>query len=99
MGTESYIMKNKINTIEQKINKLKEQKQKLTSKTAEDLYVKLEKIIEDDFLPQMVLGIVSNVFKDASQKQREEWIKSGSTFWGKVPKQRKAVESDSTKDK
>ena len=88
-------MKNKIQTIEQKINKLKEQKQKITTKTAEDLFLKLEKMIDSDSLPQMVLGIVAGAVKDSSQKQQEEWIKSGSTFWSSVKTQQKKVKNNS----
>ena len=86
-------MKNKIQKIEEKITKLKEKKQKLTIRTAEDLFMKLEKMIDSDYLPQMVLGIVEGAIKNSSQKQREEWIKSGSTFWSNKKQQNKAKNS------
>jgi len=75
-----------IQEIESKIESLKQKRESLRIKAADMLFKKLEKTLGADFSPELVLGMVSASYKNSSKSQKEDWVKSGSTFLKKSSK-------------
>lgn len=69
-----------INSINERIEELKRKKIELIRKQAESLFNKLQNIIGEKFSPELALSIVSNVWQQADEKQKESWQSSAPSF-------------------
>lgn len=69
-----------INEIQERIAKLQEKEAILKRKMAETLFKKITSLCGSDFSTELVLGLMSLTLKNATDSQKEEWRKAGSTF-------------------
>lgn len=85
---EISILKERITKLKKRTEKLQTQKSLLLSKEAEN-------ILGKKFSYELVLSILSNSWNSSSDKQKEEWIKSATSFRS-VFKKRKHKKSASS---
>ena len=77
--------------LESKINQLKEKRDLLKRKSAELLLQKCEVLCGKEFSLELILGLLSDTFKDATPEQKEAWIHSGRSFLQTRVPQKKVV--------
>ncbi len=65
--------------INERSDRLKKQREKMRTQQALLFMRDTQKIFEDDFVPDIALGILSEMWGAASEKQKEEWKKRGTS--------------------
>ena len=75
--------------IDERIIRLKKKKERLQIQKALILFKEAQAIIGDKFSYELALYVLSNSWKTSSDKQKEEWIKSASSF-RKLPRKQKS---------
>jgi hypothetical protein len=79
-------MTDKLLTLEKKIQRLKEKRDKLYTQQALLFFKEVEKIFKDGFCPNLVLDILAQTHATASAIQQQEWEKLAPANWrGRVP--------------
>ncbi len=73
-------MDDDISKIEDKINLLRQKREKIKTQKALLLLKEAQGILSDNFSYELVLSILKNSWSSASDKQKEEWIKSAKQF-------------------
>jgi hypothetical protein len=73
-------MIDQLTTIDEKIQRLKKRREKVQTQQAIFFMREVQKIFEDGFSAEMALGILSETWETASEKQQAEWKKRGATF-------------------
>jgi len=73
-------MTDKLMTIEKKIQRLREKRDKLNTQQALLFYKEVEKIFKDGFCPALVLDILAHTRAAASALQQQEWEKRVPSF-------------------
>ena len=73
-------MDDDISKIEDKINLLRQKREKIKTQKAMLLLKEAQGILSDNFSYELVLSILKNSWSSASEKQKEEWIKSAKQF-------------------
>ena len=92
-------MKDNISKIDQRINQLKQKKEKLKTQQALLLFKETQIILGEKFSFDLVLNILSNSWNNSSSKQKEEWINSAHSFREYSPKGKsKKVQNPQKKD-
>lgn len=99
-------MNDDISKIDQRINQLKQKKEKLQNHLSVLLFKEAKAILGDKFSTELVLSVLSNSWNSSSNKQKEEWIDSAHLFrrsstkgkQNKVPNPQKKDPQTSTKD-
>jgi len=81
-------MEDDILGIDQKIIRLKKRKEKLQTQKAILYQRESHVILGEKFSYALALSILSNSWKSASDKQKEEWTKSADSFRKKFTKQK-----------
>ncbi len=77
--TSEHYMKT-ITAIDERIERLKKQKEELTRKVSLSLYAELSKKLGKDFSPELALSIISSSWKNANEETKEGWKNSASSF-------------------
>jgi ABC-type transporter MlaC component len=88
-------MEDDISGIEQKIIQLKKKKEKLQTQKAILYQKESQVILGEKFSYPLALSVLSNSWKSASDKQKEEWTKSADSFRKKFSKQKSKRNSTS----
>lgn len=70
----------KLNHIDEKINHLKKQREKVQLQQAILFHKEAQKIFQDGFSPDLALSILSETWGTATEKQQTEWKKRGCDF-------------------
>ena len=78
-----------IQTIEEQIAKLQQQRDTLKQKADQAFLKKLHSLCGDSFSPELILGMVSVELEKAIPSQKEAWVTAGRTFWTKPAKGKK----------
>ena len=73
-------MDDDISKIEDKINLLRQKREKMKTQKAMLLLKEVQGILSDNFSYELVLSILKNSWGSASEKQKEEWVKSVNQF-------------------
>ena len=73
-------MTDKLLTIEKKIQRLKEKRNKLYTQQALLFFKAVENIFKDGFCPNLVLDILAHTRATASAIQQKEWEKRAHSF-------------------
>ncbi|MBY0273667.1 MAG: hypothetical protein K2X02_09750 [Alphaproteobacteria bacterium] len=73
-------MDDDISKIEDKINLLRQKRERIKTQKAMLLLKEAQGILSDNFSYELVLSILKNSWGSASEKQKEEWIKSAKQF-------------------
>lgn len=73
-------MTDKLMTIEKRIQRLKERRNKLYTQQATLFYKDVEKIFKNGFCPTLVLDILTKTYETASAIQQQEWEKRAPSF-------------------
>ncbi len=73
-------MDDDISKIEDKINLLRQKREKIKTQKALLLLKEAQGILLNDFSYELVLSILKNSWGSASEKQKEEWIKAAKQF-------------------
>ncbi len=73
-------MTDKLLTLEKKIQRLKEKRDKLYTQQALLFFKAVEKIFKDKFCPNLVLDILASTGATASALQQQEWEQRASSF-------------------
>ncbi|HUX79468.1 MAG TPA: hypothetical protein VMW10_06990 [Alphaproteobacteria bacterium] len=73
-------MTDKLLTLEKKIQRLKEKRNKLYTQQALLFFKEVEKIFKDGFCPNLVLDILAHTRATASAIQQQEWEKRVPSF-------------------
>ncbi len=73
-------MDDDLSNIEDKINLLKQKREKIKTKKALLLLKEAQGILSDNFSYELVLSVLKNSWSSASEKQKEEWEKSANQF-------------------
>jgi hypothetical protein len=73
-------MDDDLSKIEDKINLLKQRKERIKTQKAILLLKEAQGILSDNFSYELVLSILKNSWDSASEKQKEEWVKSANQF-------------------
>lgn len=73
-------MDDDLSNIEDKINSLKQKREKIKTKKALLLLKEVQGILSDNFSYELVLSILKNSWSSASEKQKEEWVRSANQF-------------------
>jgi hypothetical protein len=71
---------NKIQGIDEKINRLKNLKLQVETRLARALYRKMQAILKEEFTPQLAAAIVSENWNNTTQEQKEKWRSTACTF-------------------
>ena len=66
--------------IDERIIRLKKQKERIQTQKALLLLKGAQLILEDKFSYELALSVLSHSWKPSSDKQKEEWTKSAPTF-------------------
>lgn len=66
--------------IDEKINELKKKKERIQTQQALFFIKEAQKILKDEFFPQIALLILSEAWAQASKTQKEEWRKRVPSF-------------------
>lgn len=69
---------NRITCINARIDRLKKMKVKKQKQEALHLMRETQKILQDDFTPELALGILSSSWKTASEAQKQYWRNPGT---------------------
>ena len=64
---------NQIKNINAKIARLRKQKAKTQTQQAICFMREAQKILQDDFMPEMALNILSEAWRSASEAQKQSW--------------------------
>ncbi len=78
-----------ITSIDERIAKLKKQKETLTQRVSLSLYTELSKKLGKDFAPELVLSIISDTWETSNEETKEGWKKSASSFQSRKRKKAK----------
>ena len=73
-------MKDKLTHIETKIHQLKQKKERIQTQQALLLMRESQKILQEEFSPDVALKILKDHWNGASEAQKEEWKKRASPF-------------------
>lgn len=73
-------MDDDLSKIEDKISLLRQKKEKIKTQKAMLLLKEVQEILSDNFSYELVLSILKNSWSSASEKQKEEWVKSAKQF-------------------
>ena len=73
-------MEDDISKIEQRINQLKQKKEKLQTHLSVLLFKEAKTILGDKFSTELVLSVLSNSWNNSSSKEKEVWINSAHLF-------------------
>ena len=91
-------MDNQIKNINAKIDRLRKQKAKTQTQQAIGFMRETQKILRDDFMPEMALNILSETWRSSSEAQKQNW-RTQNHFQPSVVKQNFSAPSlPSTKD-
>ena len=71
---------NKIQGINDKINKLKNLKLQVETRLTRELYKKIEATLGEEFTPQLAMAIVNENWNNASREQKEKWRSNARAF-------------------
>jgi hypothetical protein len=71
---------NRLTTLEGKITHLKTLKEDLEQRTGNALYKRMTTLLGKDFSPSLVLVILSDIWQNATLKQKESWQEKARTF-------------------
>lgn len=66
--------------IDEHITRLRKKKERVKTQKSLLLYKEAQSIIGDKFSYELVLAILSSSWKPSSDKQKEEWMKSATSF-------------------
>ena len=77
---EEIPMTDKLASLDKKIQKLKQQKEKIETKLALSFLKETERICGREFSPALVLTVLDQVWTLSSEIQKQEWKKCGDTF-------------------
>ena len=66
--------------IDEKIQALKKKKERIQTQQALFFIKEAQKILKDEFSPQVALLILSETWTQATKTQKEEWRKRGPSF-------------------
>ena len=86
-------MKDKLTHIETKIHQLKQKKERIQTQQALLLMREAQKILQEEFSPDVALKILKDHWNRASEAQKEEWKKRASSFLSSSYTTRKATEN------
>lgn len=67
------MMDNQIKNINAKIDRLRKQKAKTQTQQAICFMRETQKILREDFTPELALGILSSIWGTASENQKQNW--------------------------
>lgn len=70
---------NRIETLSKKLEDLKRRKQKIKISLSMHLYSEIEKILKEDFSPELALTLIQESWCH-SHKTREEWLNLSASF-------------------
>ncbi len=73
-------MKDKLTHIETKIHQLKQKKDRIQTQQALLFMKEAQKILQEEFVPDVALKILKDHWNGASEAQKEEWKKCASSF-------------------
>jgi hypothetical protein len=82
-------MIDKLTHIENKINQLKQKKDRIQNQQAIFLIKETQKILKEEFSLETVLNILKDSWTAASKTQKTEWATRGGSFSTSPPKVRK----------
>ena len=85
-------MKDKLTHIETKIHQLKKKKERIQTQHALLFMKEAQKILQEEFAPDVALKILKDHWNGASEAEKEEWKKCTSSFLLPSYKTRKATE-------
>ncbi|MCP4924210.1 MAG: hypothetical protein GY915_09355 [bacterium] len=81
---------NKLSLIDQKIEKLKQQKEKIEKEVFRRFYKQAHGILGKDFDPELAIVIIKKSWENADSKQKEVWQNARDKFQNaKSPKRKK----------
>lgn len=86
-------MKDKLTHIETKIHQLKQKKERIQTQQALLLMKEAQKILQEEFSPDVALKVLKDHWNGASEAQKEEWKKRASSFLSSSHKTHKAAEN------
>lgn len=86
-------MKDKLTHIETKIHQLRQKKERIQTQQALLFMKESQKILQEEFSPNVVLKILKDHWNKASEAQKEDWKKRESSFLSSSHKTRKATEN------
>ena len=89
-------MEDDILKLEEQLIKIKKRKEKIQAKKALIYFKESENIIGEKFSSALALSILSNSWNSASNKQKEEWMKSAELF-RKISRKQKSKEDANLK--
>ena len=78
--TASTHFQDRLLCLDQKIQRLKEKREKLQIHQAILLTKEVQKILKDDFSPEFVLSILNKTWTSASIEQKKEWERHAPPF-------------------
>ena len=67
--------------LDKRIIELKRRKEQLRLRAADTLYRRLEGLLKKDFSPELIIGLVADVWTEASATNREYWQEQGTLFF------------------
>jgi len=73
-------MTKSLSQFEQKIEQLKKKKEALQSKQALQLLKEAQKILGEEFTPELALVVLADSWKSANDSKRKEWTSSTYSF-------------------
>lgn len=86
-------MKDRLTYIESKIHQLKQKKDRIQTQHALLFMKEAQKILEEEFSPNLALKILKEHWNKASKDQKEEWKKRESLFPSSNNKTRKTIKN------
>ncbi|MBL8676220.1 MAG: hypothetical protein JNJ47_02170 [Alphaproteobacteria bacterium] len=86
-------MKDKLTHIETKIHQLKQKKERIQTQQAIFFLKEAQKILKEEFSPDMALNVLKDHWDGASVTQKEEWKKRASPFLSSSYTTRKTTEN------
>ena len=78
-------MIDQIGTINAKIDCLRKRKERMKTQQAIYFMREAQRVLQDDFTPELALGLLSSIWGTASEAQKQNWRRSG--FQSSVVKQ------------
>lgn len=85
-------MIDKVTSIENKIHELKQKKERIQTQQALLLMKEAQKILKDEFSPEMTLIILKDSWTNASKTQKAEWTTRAELFLPSTSKTLKKTE-------
>ena len=92
-------MKDKLTHIENKIHQLRQKKERIQTQQAIFFLKEAQKILKEEFSPDIALNVLKNHWNGSSEAQKEEWKKCEGYFLIASQETRKKTEERNSASK